>query len=352
MYSPKKGRDESARYELTLAERLREEEPDFDRTCVDHTPFRLRAKIDCITIKSKMFKEAINEDVLQGLTATVYGDNRSNERTLHDPTPEDLRYVISVDPLAPVYYIEIAVDAYLPTGSNNIYLLRGLKEQVFHCWAPQVQERFVNGKRKYWDTGVKRWLYCGTSHDAPLTSFRFECKQNGITVAAYLKTLDQGRPTSQTVFRVEFKLSGAEPGHMGVEVIADLPNFLRKLRKMCMGAFTFGCGFEDTKQRTGKSIAPPELIWNKYGAAWVLTRSKRLTLRRDAKVNRAYGDALNELQRAFKRFEWDGLLGKPSCAESRASAPGLMPRSAWRRRNRLTTESRSLACLGGSEAAR
>ena len=129
------------------------------------------------------------------LDATVCGDNRSTEMTLHDPSATDLRYVIGVDPLAPVYYMEIAVDACLPKGSNKIYLLRGLKEQVFHCLAPQVHKRFVNGKRKYWDTAAKRWLYCGALQGAPLTSFRYECKQNGIIVAGYLKTLDHPSST-------------------------------------------------------------------------------------------------------------------------------------------------------------
>lgn len=331
MFLPRKGRDKSAHHELMLAKQLHEEEPDFDHTCVNLAPFRLRAKIDCITIKSKAFKEAMNEGALQVLSATVCGDNRSNERTLHDPTPEDLRYVISVDPLAPVYYIEIAVDASLPIGSNQIYLLRGLKEQAVHCLAPQVQKRFVNGTRTYWDTGVKRWAYCATARRAPLTSVRFKCKRNGIAVAAYIKTLDQGKETNQTVFRIEFKVSGAEPGHMGIETMADLPNFLKNLRKMCMGAFTFGCGFQEGTQRAPKSNASAEALWSRHGAAWVLTHSKGLTLRRDAKVNRAYGDALNELQRAFKRFEWDALLSKPLRAELTVSALGRMTKLACRR---------------------
>jgi hypothetical protein len=76
--------------------------------------------------------------------------------------------------------------------------------------------------------------------------------------------------------------------------VDELPNFAKNLRKYCSPAFFIGCGFKNGDVDDAK--------WKNYGAAWVLKSDKGLHIRADAVVNRAFGDALNNLGRSLQRL--------------------------------------------------
>ncbi|MEO8408422.1 MAG: hypothetical protein ABI476_08340, partial [Oxalobacteraceae bacterium] len=116
MYLPATHHDDGAALELKFAQQL-----------------------DCITIdhSKKITSDAI-KDIRAAMCGTVRrANNQPRSVTIHDPTVDDLQYLLDHYPTAHIGYIEIAVDAYLPQGSNDLYLLRQLKEQIRHCLAPQ-----------------------------------------------------------------------------------------------------------------------------------------------------------------------------------------------------------------------
>lgn len=296
-YLPKSNRDASAMLELSLAEQLRELNPGFNVARVDLSPFpTVRAKIDCMTIsQAKGITGAEIRHLNDTLTGTV---TRPNERprtaSIHDPTPADLKHLIKVYPDARVEQLEIAVDAFLPYGSNDVYLLRQLKEQLRHCIAPHRHARFVQTKRVYWDLARNRRSHDGVSNPTPLTTISYLSNKSGQSLKIYLKTIDQGKPTEVCCLRTELALEGAASEWAGIDCVADLPRFGKDLRTYASKAFFIGSGFknDDTGQQR----------WRKYGAAWTINDDKGLIIQPDAEANQRYGNALGDLGRSLQRL--------------------------------------------------
>jgi len=76
--------------------------------------------------------------------------------------------------------------------------------------------------------------------------------------------------------------------------IADLPAFGQTLRSYASKAFFIGRGFKNDDADQPK--------WLKYGASWIISEDKGLTIQADAQANRRYGDALNDLGRSLQRL--------------------------------------------------
>ena len=221
-------------------------------------------------------------------------NNQPKVVTLHDPSVNDLQYLQEHYPDARVTYIEIAVDAFLPDGSNDLYLLRQLKEQIRHCIAPQEHKNFTRAERKFWNIPENRRSLDAASHAAPLTTVTYEARNNGLSLKLYLKTIDQGKPVPVYCLRAEFALKTTAPAWAGLSNVADLPAFTKNLRKHCSKAFCIGRGFKESDTDGHK--------WKQFGASWDLQKRKGLRIRTDGVANRKFGDALNNLSRSLKRL--------------------------------------------------
>lgn len=127
-----------------------------------------------------------------------------------------------------------------------------------------------------------------------MTTVEYIDRKSGCRLKVYIKTKDHQKVVAQPWVRTELTLSGAAPGWAGLDRMEDLPKFAIELRRYCASAFTIGHGFK--KSDTDGSR------WNKSGAAWAMKASKDLIVRRDAAVNRAFGDALSDLGRSLMRL--------------------------------------------------
>lgn len=300
MPQPNSNLDESALFEKSLAEQLASLTPPVDLTRVNLTPFlRLHAKVDCISIS---WPRRIKAEELEEMATLMPGrlelprDNHgSSFITIHDPTLDDLRYLIAHFPKSHIDHFEVAVDAHLPPGSNDIYLLRQLKEQLRHCIAPQAHDHFKSAERRYFDLERVRWTRDATAQEAPLTTVEYIDRKSGCRLKIYIKSKDHRRPVKQRYLRTELTLSGAAPSWAGMDLMEDLPKFAKRLRKYCASAFTVGRGF--------KRGDPGGERWKKSGATWAINPSKGLAVQPDACVNRAFGDALSDLGRSLMRLE-------------------------------------------------
>jgi hypothetical protein len=291
-YLPQTHRDPSADAEARLADQVRQVNPMFAPTRVDFGPFqRLRAKIDCITIAQGSGLKKADLDVLRTKISgkIVRPNNLPHQVTIHDPTPADLKHLTVHYPHAHVYYIEIAVDIFLPHDSNDLYLLRQVKEQIRHCMSPQKHARFKNCQRKYYSPIRRNLVDDTTRRPAPLMTVYFDSRRTGLQTKLYLKTIDQGNLVPIPHTRIEFSLKSAAPEWAGLETISDLPVFSRRLRTSCSDAFRIFNGF--------KGAPDADLHWARHGASWGKAGAKGLTLKPDPEANRQIGNALNDLSR-------------------------------------------------------
>jgi hypothetical protein len=292
MYLPKSGLDDSAKFELRLAETLRARNPTFDRSRVDLTPFKVRAKIDLITIRNP--PHGITFAEITEMRGVMSGglerpNDTPNQVTIHDPTRADLRYLFNNKSSYQVSAIEIAVDFHLPVGTNELYLLRQLKEQLRHCLAPQTHRWFKDTERKYANLVPRRYLLDAVSNAAPLTTVKYLTRTNVQHLKLYIKTRDNKQPVSHPFVRVELGLRGTDWAKL--DLVKDLPVFARNLRKYCTPAFMIGMGF--------KARSAGDVLWARHGSAWDLTGSKGLRVQPDAAVNKKVGDALSDLGRSI-----------------------------------------------------
>jgi hypothetical protein len=113
-----------------------------------------------------------------------------------------------------------------------------------------------------------------------------------MSVKLYLKTFDQGKKLSTPFVRTELRMD--VPSYAGIECVADIPAFSKRLRTYCAPAFCIGTGFKSGDAGSAK--------WDKFGAAWSLDPSKGLVVNPNANVNREFGDALNNLARSLGRL--------------------------------------------------
>lgn len=289
--------DDSGLYELRLSELLREREPDLDITRVDLSPFEPpKAKIDCIKLGWPYDAEVkVLEEMGRLMEGRVKFPNDVRGEAflaIQDPTLDDLRFIQKHFPDTDVRHIEVAVDFRLPTGSNDQYLLRRLKEQLRHCLAPHEHPEFVQPERVYFDTALNHWRQDAAANDCPYTTIRYESR-SGMSMKIYIKTKDQKLYVPEPFVRLELTLRSSAIVYAGLNHVRDFPIFVHGIRKFCMKAFSIGKSF--------KSNDPDGEKWKNKGAVWSFKPSKRLAVKGDVGVQKAIGCALNELRRSLKR---------------------------------------------------
>ena len=289
--------DDSGKYELALADRLRMEESKPDITRVDLSPFEApKAKIDCIKFGWPFDAEIeVLECMRQliGVRLKLPQDPIGESFiAIQDPTLDDLRFIYKEFTEMDVRHIEVAVDFRLPQGSNDVYLLRRLKEQLRHCMAPHEHPHFKESKRTYFDPKSKHWRVDSAAQECPYTTVRNE-SQSGMIMKTYIKTKDQKMHVANPFVRLELTLRGAATEFAGLDKLKDLPFFVDRMRKYCMNAFVIGQGFKQNDPIGSK--------WKEKGAVWGAVASKGLSVKSDVDVHKVIGDAINELRRSLKR---------------------------------------------------
>lgn len=187
---------------------------------------------------------------------------------------DDLCYLTTHFPDQTILRFEIAVDAYLPEGSNDLYLLRQLKEQMRHCLAPQIHSdirKFYPTvpplKRKYFGLERNLFLTDTTKSQAPLTTIIWET-DIGQRVSLYIKTRDSGRDVPRYFLRIEVMMNQGACDDAGLRTLSDLPVFAKMLRKHAAPAFHVVSGFKRNDSDGSK--------WRAKGAIWDLDGSKGL----------------------------------------------------------------------------
>jgi hypothetical protein len=278
---------------------------------VDFKPFLpLKAKIDCIVYTCKESDrrkgqvKLIQEKMKGGHVVTTHARKYWYVRgrhwlAVHDPSSRDLQYLVERFWDMKILYIEFAVDAHLPPGSNDLYLLEYLKAQLRHCLYPQDYAHLSKAKRKYFNLGLKRYRTDGLGTPLPEAQIIWEQPDVYDQLGLYIKTKDQKKPVGQPWVRMEARLEFNGLHKAGLGRVGMLPHFAENLRTYLAPMFLVACGFknaDDLVKLRGVSSDP----WKKWGAQWNANGVPRLEPDTDAKMR--IGDALNELRRSLKRL--------------------------------------------------
>ncbi len=280
-------------------------------TRVDFTPFLpLKAKIDCMTFWCKpedlaySALQALRQQMKQGVLEVPKDRRRINEHgnawmTIHNPSLRDLRILVERFWNSRVQYIEFAVDAKLPPGSNDLHLLKVLKAQLRHCLHPQDHARLNGGKRKYYDLGLKRYKSDGLGTKMPDTQIIWEKSGVDDQVGLYIKEVDAHEQIGQPWVRMEARLGASGCWKAGLHKLGMLPNMAAGFRGYLAPMLSVGCGFKNANELTGKGV--PSDPWAAYGAQW--DGSGKARIKPDTCANRLIGSALNELRKSMRSLD-------------------------------------------------
>lgn len=282
-------------------------------TRVDFSRFRpLKAKVDCIVFACRLadFEKdrlmEIDASIKDGTLTVPTDRNKWGERkrpylTVHDPSPRDLQYLVERFWDQQIIKIEFAVDAHLPSGSNDLYLLKQLKGQLRHCLFPQAHSRLPKAKRKYFAIGVGKKTVRHDAVGTPLPDTQIIWEQTSVDdkLALYIKEFDQKKSVGQPWVRMEARLEGSGLPIAGLGRVGMLSNFAPRLRTYLGPMFTVAGGFKSCDQRTTRRAASTD-AWPASGAQWAAKRAVKLEADVDAKKH--IGAALNDLRRSLMRL--------------------------------------------------
>lgn len=289
---------------------------------VDFSPFLpLRSKVDCIVITCKpsdrekdewkLIKSSIKDGQVRTTRARKYWYIRGRDWfAVHDPSPRDLQYLVERFWNSRVMYMEFAVDAHLPPGSNDRHLLYELKGQLRHCLYPQAHARLTRAKRRHFDETVNlpkgRFRDDGLDTPLPVGSIIWEHSGANDQLGLYIKTKDNIKSKDdydvvpEPWVRMEARLEDNGPKMAGLGRVGMLPHFAANLRTYLNPMFSVASGFKNADElvkRRGMSRDP----WTKWGAQW--TDGGKAVLKYDTDAQKQIGGALNELRRSLMRLK-------------------------------------------------
>ena len=273
---------------------------------VDLKPFpSIKAKIDCFKF------ECHHEDLLPPAvaklrlhlkgTVEVPKDRRNIKEpgkawlAIHDPSLQDMRYLVERFWNARMLYIEFAVDFHLPPGSNELHLLTELKAQLRHCLFPQQYVRLSGCKRKFYSEPHQRYKLDGLGTEMPETQIIWEQLFGADKLALYIKDRDGHQLIGQPFVRLEARLDGSSCARMGLFKLGMLPAAAPNLRTYLTPMMLVGCGFKNAKALRGPGV--PVDPWFTYGAQW--PGSGKAQIKPDVEVHNAIGSALNDLRKSY-----------------------------------------------------
>lgn len=283
---------------------------DNDHTKVNFKPFkRLKAKIDAITFSCSdhdlkpgrlvMLRREVKDGTLR-IPDSRKGKSRYGRPCLaiHDPSLRDLKFLVETFWNSKVMRIEFAIDAKLPDGSNDLWRLETLKEQLRHCLFPQRHQRLKKATRKRFVKADNRYRKDSLGSPMPDTQIIWEGPDWSDQLALYVKTIDHGQPVGQPWVRMEARLEDSGPGRAGLDRMGMFPHFAKNLRGYLAPMFWIASGFKNADTISGRGI--PADPWHRWGAQW--TNSGQVKLQPDREANILVGTALNELRDSLERI--------------------------------------------------
>lgn len=263
----------------------------------------LKAKIDSITFSCKLDDlnpASLNEikSKFKGCRLEIPTDRRKwggrmvPWLAIHDPGLRDLRYLVERFWNSRILYIEFAVDAHLPHGSNELFRLDILKAQLRHCLCPQNHLRLRNATRKYFSIPLNKYKRDGLDTTLPATQIIWEDGFVDDQFALYIKVQDNDQIIAQPWVRMEMRLEGSGCSQAGLSRVGMLPHFAKDLRRKLAPMFATGCGFKNASSLAGRGV--PSDPWSIWGSQW--GADGKAIVRPDVEANRLIGEALNELR--------------------------------------------------------
>lgn len=283
---------------------------DSDHTKVDFTPFkRLKAKIDAITFtchehdtkpgRVASLRRQIQDGTLS-IPSSRYGKSRYGRPCLaiHDPSLRDLKVLIETFWNSKIMRIEFAIDAKLPDGSNDLWRLDELKEQLRHCLFPQRHQRLRKALRKHFVKASNRYRKDALGSPMPDTQIIWESPECSDQMALYVKTINDGQSVGQPWVRMEARLQDSGPAKAGLDRLGMLPHFAKNLRAYLAPMFSIAAGYKKAESIGGRGIPPDP--WYRWGAQW--TCQGQVKLQPDSEANILVGTALNELRDSLARI--------------------------------------------------
>lgn len=295
----------------------------------DPAQFRQAAKIDFLKIRlpSSIRNERDVHDFSKHITGRIncarkWTGESDNWITIHDASVGDLEFLLTRYPDTEILSLEIAVDFFLRDGSNDQARLVSLYADLRHCLFPQKAHALKGARRKHYDEQSRQIERDALRTQAGAGSIYWTDAAGAVQTRMYWKTIDNKQSVAQQSVRIESTFSRAGCQNEGLFAVADLPEFFSTLRKRCAPMMHVAEGIKPATQRC-RATAPEAIAkhqheaekeqrkvaraWGRYGSAWAAKHGYSVIP--DTVMNRAIGDALNNLQRS--------LSGLPSVTKKR-----------------------------------
>jgi hypothetical protein len=287
-----------------------------ESACLTKVDFRafpiIKAKIDRIDFRvpdenRKPRLVAKHQEHLTGKLVLPKGKQPSDARgrglAIHDPTLADLQYLTNHFHDAAMLRFELAVDAHLPKGSNELWRLAILKAQLRHCLFPQSHMSMACANRKYFNLECRLFKRdgLGTAVNDNMAQIIWESPDVENKLGLYIKEVDQGAAVMHPHVRIEARLFGNGLGELGFQRLGMLAAVAPRLRTLCVDMFYVADGFKNNAEvAIGRGVVKNP--WEKWGAQWKVKQPKAL-LRPDRDANERIGLALNNLRTELLKLE-------------------------------------------------
>lgn len=285
----------------------------------DPAQFRQAAKIDFLKIRlpSSIRQERDAYEFSKNIKGRIEVAKKWKSQgeqwiTIHDATAGDLDFLVTHHPDVEVLGIEVAVDFFLRDGSSDKARLIGLYADLRHCLFPQKADALKDARRKHYDEQSRKIERDALRTRAGVGSIYWAAATGYVQTRLYWKAIDNKQSVAQQSVRVEatFQRGGCQDAHL--YTVADLPTFFGTLRKRCAPMMHVAEGIKPATARCRANT--PEAVakhhheadkeqrrvaraWTRYGSAWAAKHGYSVIP--DTAMNRAIGDALNNLQRSL-----------------------------------------------------
>jgi hypothetical protein len=233
--------------------------------------------------------------------------------TIHDPSIEEIQFLINEYPNTPIRVLEIALDFTLKDGSNDPVRLNELHSWLKRCLFPQRHKRMKRGKRKFYDISDKRIKWDTLKTRSGNETIYWQDTSQIEQVRLYIKTQDNEEPIKEHSVRLEITLSQTACVLAKVDRIWMIPGFSKSMRRYLSpfvnvakgikpqirrNRFTNSARQRDADLKAEKERKRAKRGWEQYGAAWAAEHGYKIAP--DADTNRLIGSGLKGLQDKMK----------------------------------------------------
>ena len=287
--------------------------------------FKLKAKIDYITIELPRDSTMNVWDAI-ALHSSIKGrlehaprwrDYRDDWITIHDPAISDLQYLINHFPTVRIKALEVAIDFFIKSESNDMFKLIELHDWLRSRLFPERHGLMNNvSRRKFYDHRSHSIKDDALESRGGAQSAYWQNKTRYEQIRLYIKTRDNGRPVSGPFcVRIETTLYAGGCQNAGVSHISMLCEFGDRLRRY-LSRFLHVASGNKPKLKRSRARSPEGIAqagreaekelrrvkrnWNKYGARWAAKHGYKVEP--DTTANRLIGAALKALRDDLMRL--------------------------------------------------